>query len=224
MKRDTRFQLPLPSRFKRQAPSFEAGAKFRRAGPPAGQYKLIITGTYPCADESGLGLQPQSTQTGISNSKVVSACSQNSILPNSAAWSGYAVRACTHCVRCLAGYSRPILTSQVSFLQRLLHQPPLRSTLENSSRLIQANPASAHMTIVNLSSNLVSPRIVLMLFAPQHVLPLSVKMYEAMTLGIIFLHNAFSPTPPISIPATSSTPCGILFSTLQLSVLVALIT
>ena len=72
------------------------GAKFRRASPattavPAGQYHLIIKGSYPCADEPGLGLQPPPSQTGTSNPALVTACSQNSILPSSAVWSAYDV-------------------------------------------------------------------------------------------------------------------------------------
>lgn len=89
VKRNKPFQLPLPTKAKRREISH--GAKFRRADPPAGSYNLAITGTYPCADESGLGLQPQPTHTGVSDPRVVSACVQNLVIPNSAAWSGYAV-------------------------------------------------------------------------------------------------------------------------------------
>lgn len=89
VKRNKPFQLPLPTKAKRREISH--GAKFRRADPPAGSYNLAITGIYPCADESGLGLQPQPTQTGVSDPRVVSACAQKLVIPNSAAWSGYAV-------------------------------------------------------------------------------------------------------------------------------------
>ena len=89
------FVLPLPvsSNSKRRA---LYGAKFRRASQattavPAGQFHLIIEGTYPCADEPGLGLQPQPSQTGTSDPRLVTACSQNSILPSSDVWSAYAV-------------------------------------------------------------------------------------------------------------------------------------
>ena len=72
------------------------GAKFRRAPQAttttaAGQYHLIIKGTYPCANEPGLGLQPPPSQTGTSDPRIVAACSQNSILPSSAVWSAYEV-------------------------------------------------------------------------------------------------------------------------------------
>ena len=93
-RRDRPFVVPLPQsvKAKRHPP---VGAKFRRApqadSTPAGLYHLIITGTYPCADEPGLGLQPQPTPTGTSDPRLVATCSQNSILPNSAAWSAYAV-------------------------------------------------------------------------------------------------------------------------------------
>lgn len=85
--------LPLPFNAKHQA---LVGAKFRRAPQAttttaAGQYHLIIKGTYPCADEPGLGLHPPPSQTGTSDPRIVTACSQNSILPSSAVWSAYEV-------------------------------------------------------------------------------------------------------------------------------------
>ena len=85
--------LPLPINAKRRTLQ---GAKFRRASQaatavPAGQYHLIIKGTYPCADEPGLGLQPPPSQSGTSDPALVTACSQNSILPSSAVWSAYDV-------------------------------------------------------------------------------------------------------------------------------------
>ncbi len=85
--------LPLPMNAKRRTLH---GAKFRRASQaatavPAGQYHLIIKGTYPCADEPGLGLQPPPSQSGTSDPALVTACSQNSILPSSAVWSAYDV-------------------------------------------------------------------------------------------------------------------------------------
>ena len=85
--------LPLSVNAKHRA---LIGAKFRRAPQAttttaAGQYHLIIKGTYPCADEPGLGLQPPPSQTGTSDPRLVTACSQNSILPSSAVWSAYEV-------------------------------------------------------------------------------------------------------------------------------------
>ena len=85
--------LPLSVNAKHRA---LVGAKFRRAPQAttttaAGQYHLIIKGTYPCADEPGLGLQPPPSQTGTSDPRLVTACSQNSILPSSAVWSAYEV-------------------------------------------------------------------------------------------------------------------------------------
>lgn len=87
------FPLPLPINAKHQA---LVGAKFRRAPQAtttiaAGQYHLIIKGTYPCADEPGLGLQPPPSQSGTSDPRIVTACSQNSILPSAAVWSAYEV-------------------------------------------------------------------------------------------------------------------------------------
>ncbi len=89
------FVLPLPVSINAKRRALY-GAKFRRASQattavPAGQYHLIVKGTYPCADEPGLGLQPQPSQTGSSDPNLVTACSQNSILPSSAVWSAYAV-------------------------------------------------------------------------------------------------------------------------------------
>ena len=89
IRRNFPFSAPLPSKAKRQG--ILPGAKFRRADSSVGSYNLSIKGRYPCADEPGLGLQPVPSQTGVSNPTVVSACAQNSIIPNSAAWSGYAV-------------------------------------------------------------------------------------------------------------------------------------
>ena len=94
-RRNRAFDIPLPLSVEvRRQPT--VGVRFRRAPqansePPAGQYHLIITGIYPCADEPGLGLQPQPSHTGTSDPRIVTACSQNSILPSSAAWSAYAV-------------------------------------------------------------------------------------------------------------------------------------
>ena len=89
------FMAPLPLSNNANSRGLD-GAKFRRASPattavPAGQYHLIIKGTYPCADEPGLGLQPPPSQTGTSDPALVTACSQNSILPSSAVWSAYDV-------------------------------------------------------------------------------------------------------------------------------------
>ena len=89
------FMAPLPLSNNANSRALD-GAKFRRASPattavPAGQYHLIIKGTYPCADEPGLGLQPPPSQTGTSDPALVTACSQNSILPSSAVWSAYDV-------------------------------------------------------------------------------------------------------------------------------------
>lgn len=89
------FMPPVPLSINAQHRDLH-GAKFRRASQattavPAGQYHLIIKGTYPCADEPGLGLQPPPSQTGTSDPALVTACSQNSILPSSAVWSAYDV-------------------------------------------------------------------------------------------------------------------------------------
>ena len=87
------FPLPLSINAKHRA---LVGAKFKRAPQAtttiaAGQYHLIIKGTYPCADEPGLGLQPPPSQSGTSDPRIVTACSQNSILPSAAVWSAYEV-------------------------------------------------------------------------------------------------------------------------------------
>ena len=89
------FVLPLPLSINAKHRAI-VGAKFRRAPQAtttiaAGQYHLIIKGTYPCADEPGLGLQPPPSQSGTSDPRIVTACSQNSILPSSAVWSAYEV-------------------------------------------------------------------------------------------------------------------------------------
>ena len=89
------FVLPLPLSINAKRSALY-GAKFRRASQattavPAGQYHLSIKGTYPCADEPGLGVQPPPSQSGTSDPRLVTACSQNSILPSSAVWSAYAV-------------------------------------------------------------------------------------------------------------------------------------
>ena len=89
------FGAPLPLSIDAKRPELY-GAKFRRApqatpAVSAGQYHLIIKGTYPCADEPGLGLQPTPSQSGTSDPRIVTACSQNSILPSSPVWSAYAV-------------------------------------------------------------------------------------------------------------------------------------
>ena len=83
------FMAPLPLSINANRRALH-GAKYRRA-VPAGQYHLIIQGTYPCADEPGLGLQPPPSQTGTSDPALVTACSMNSILPSSAVWSAYDV-------------------------------------------------------------------------------------------------------------------------------------
>ena len=88
------FMAPLPLSINAQRRALY-GAKFRRASGatavPAGQYHLIIKGAYPCGNEPGLGLQPPPSQTGTSDPALVTACSQNSILPSSNVWSAYEV-------------------------------------------------------------------------------------------------------------------------------------
>ena len=93
-RRHRSFVAPLPLSINAQRQALY-GAKFRRASDatavPAGQYHLIIKGTYPCGNEPGLGLQPPPSQTGTSDPALVTACSQNSILPSSNVWSAYEV-------------------------------------------------------------------------------------------------------------------------------------
>ena len=94
-RRHRSFMAPLPLSINARRRALY-GAKFRRASDapavPAGQYHLIIKGTYPCGNEPGLGLQPPPSQTGTSDPALVTACSQNSILPSSNVWSAYEVR------------------------------------------------------------------------------------------------------------------------------------
>ena len=134
-RRERPFAVPLTQsvKAKRHPP---VGAKFRRApqadSTPAGQYHLIITGTYPCSDEPGLGLQPQPTLTGTSDPRLVAPCSQNSILPNSAAWSAYAVSgSLAPWTSSLSDCHRRMPICQASFKQQLLLLRSLKLTPDN---------------------------------------------------------------------------------------------
>ena len=93
-RRHRSFVAPLPLSINAQRRALD-GAKVRRStdttAVPAGQYHLIIKGTYPCGNDPGLGLQPPPSQTGTSDPALVTACSQNSILPSSNVWSAYEV-------------------------------------------------------------------------------------------------------------------------------------
>lgn len=92
-RRDLSFAIPLPLPMKAKRRLLN-GAQVRRgpqatSAPPAGQYHLIIKGSYPCKDQPGIGAP--SSQTGTSDPSIATACFQNSILPNSAAWAAYGV-------------------------------------------------------------------------------------------------------------------------------------
>lgn len=58
-----------------------------------GRFHLMIKGTYPCAANPSLGLNPGPTLTGASNPTVAAQCSKNSISNNKAAWTAYAANA-----------------------------------------------------------------------------------------------------------------------------------
>lgn len=53
-------------------------------------FHLMIEGTYPCAANPSLGLQPGPTVTGAPNPTVAAQCSKYSISTNAAAWTAYA--------------------------------------------------------------------------------------------------------------------------------------
>ena len=134
-RRDRPFAVPLPQSVKAKCHP-PVGTKFRRApqadSTPVGLYHLIITGIYPCADEPGLGLQPQPTPTGTSDARLVAACSQNSILPNSAAWSAYAVSgSLAPWTSTLCDVSQANTICQASFKQPLLLLRSLRLMPDN---------------------------------------------------------------------------------------------
>ena len=63
------------------------GAKFRRQAD-AGQFHLIISGSYPC-----LGPAASQTASASGNAAIASQCTNNEISTNIAAWTTYGVRA-----------------------------------------------------------------------------------------------------------------------------------
>ncbi|MCJ1272566.1 hypothetical protein MMC21_000352 [Puttea exsequens] len=87
IKRKASFVSPLPQGSRPNDALNESNVK--RANPAAGQYNLTIIGTYPCADQPGLGLQPRPTQSGTSDPRIITACAQNAIQTDASAWVEY---------------------------------------------------------------------------------------------------------------------------------------
>ena len=81
-----RRQLPGAYLRKRQSAASSAAAP----SSSGGTFHLMIKGTYPCAANPSLGLQPGPSVTGASNPTVAAQCSKNSISTNTAAWTAYA--------------------------------------------------------------------------------------------------------------------------------------